>query len=256
MSHLSRLAVVLCAAALALPLAIPASAKGPGASKVISMVDTDNDGTIDLAEAQARKLERLLDRTGVRDGTLRQHLLGGAFFLPQGHSPGAERREGFSGGCKLPLDLAMPRHESGALFGQRGQFRALPGEIPGQLAMQLADRFVCHLGEGGACCQAVSVSVAPRDTRAVLGHDFGGKALQLGHDRGSGGCRERLTVQIDRLAADLDEMTRRTDTRFLIITHHAVTMARMDRLFGVTMVEQGVSQLVSVDLKRAEALVA
>ena len=51
-------------------------------------------------------------------------------------------------------------------------------------------------------------------------------------------------------------LTRRTDTRFLIITHHAVTMARMDRLFGVTMAEQGVSQLVSVDLKRAEAMVA
>ena len=47
-----------------------------------------------------------------------------------------------------------------------------------------------------------------------------------------------------------------TDTRFLIITHHAVTMARMDRLFGVTMQEKGVSQLVSVDLKKAEALVA
>ena len=54
----------------------------------------------------------------------------------------------------------------------------------------------------------------------------------------------------------LDEMTRRTETRFLVITHHAVTMARMDRLFGVTMVEQGVSQLVSVDLKKAAALVA
>jgi chromosome segregation protein len=54
----------------------------------------------------------------------------------------------------------------------------------------------------------------------------------------------------------LDEMTRRTDTRFLIITHNAITMARMDRLFGVTMAEQGVSQLVSVDLKRAEAMVA
>jgi Ca2+-binding EF-hand superfamily protein len=53
MSNLSRLAVVLGAAALALPLAIPASAKGPGASKVISMVDTDNEGTIDLKEAQA-----------------------------------------------------------------------------------------------------------------------------------------------------------------------------------------------------------
>ena len=54
----------------------------------------------------------------------------------------------------------------------------------------------------------------------------------------------------------LDEMCRRTDTRFLIITHHAVTMARMDRLFGVTMAEQGVSQLVSVDLKKAEQMVA
>jgi chromosome segregation protein len=41
-----------------------------------------------------------------------------------------------------------------------------------------------------------------------------------------------------------------TDTRFVIITHNAITMARMDRLFGVTMAEQGVSQLVSVDLKR------
>jgi chromosome segregation protein len=51
-------------------------------------------------------------------------------------------------------------------------------------------------------------------------------------------------------------MTRQTATRFLVITHHAVTMARMDRLFGVTMVEQGVSQLVSVDLKKAEQMVA
>ncbi|MDO5658230.1 MAG: chromosome segregation protein SMC [Paracoccus sp. (in: a-proteobacteria)] len=63
-------------------------------------------------------------------------------------------------------------------------------------------------------------------------------------------------ANVSRFADLLDEMTRRTETRFLIITHHAVTMSRMDRLFGVTMVEQGVSQLVSVDLKRAEALVA
>ena len=54
----------------------------------------------------------------------------------------------------------------------------------------------------------------------------------------------------------LDEMIRQTDTRFLIITHHAITMSRMDRLFGVTMGELGVSQLVSVDLKMAETLVA
>jgi chromosome segregation protein len=63
-------------------------------------------------------------------------------------------------------------------------------------------------------------------------------------------------ANVTRFCDLLDEMTRRTETRFLIITHHAVTMSRMDRLFGVTMQEQGVSQLVSVDLKRAEALVA
>ena len=63
-------------------------------------------------------------------------------------------------------------------------------------------------------------------------------------------------ANVTRFCDLLDEMARRTETRFLIITHHAVTMARMDRLFGVTMAEQGVSQLVSVDLKKAEALVA
>nr|WP_255569809.1 chromosome segregation protein SMC [Actibacterium sp. 188UL27-1] len=63
-------------------------------------------------------------------------------------------------------------------------------------------------------------------------------------------------ANVTRFCDLLDEMTRRTETRFLIITHHAVTMSRMDRLFGVTMQEQGVSQLVSVDLKKAEALVA
>jgi len=63
-------------------------------------------------------------------------------------------------------------------------------------------------------------------------------------------------ANVGRFCDMLDEMTRRTDTRFLIITHHAVTMARMDRLFGVTMAEQGVSQLVSVDLGKAAALVA
>ena len=63
-------------------------------------------------------------------------------------------------------------------------------------------------------------------------------------------------ANVTRFCDLLDEMTRQTDTRFLIITHHAVTMSRMDRLFGVTMGEQGVSQLVSVDLKRAAAMVA
>ena len=63
-------------------------------------------------------------------------------------------------------------------------------------------------------------------------------------------------ANVGRFCDLLDEMCRQTETRFLIITHHAITMSRMDRLFGVTMAEQGVSQLVSVDLKKAEALVA
>jgi chromosome segregation protein len=50
----------------------------------------------------------------------------------------------------------------------------------------------------------------------------------------------------------LEEMTRQTDTRFVVITHNPITMAAMDRLFGVTMAERGVSQLVSVDLQTAE----
>ena len=63
-------------------------------------------------------------------------------------------------------------------------------------------------------------------------------------------------ANVTRFCDMLDEITRRTETRFLVITHHAITMSRMDRLFGVTMQEQGVSQLVSVDLRKAEALVA
>jgi chromosome segregation protein len=51
-------------------------------------------------------------------------------------------------------------------------------------------------------------------------------------------------------------MRRRAATRFLTITHNPLTMSRMDRLFGVTMRERGVSQLVSVDLREAEALAA
>ncbi|MEM6547518.1 MAG: chromosome segregation protein SMC [Pseudomonadota bacterium] len=62
-------------------------------------------------------------------------------------------------------------------------------------------------------------------------------------------------ANVTRFCDLLDEMIRRTDTRFLIITHHAITMGRMDRLYGVTMVEAGVSQLVSVDLAAAAAMV-
>ena len=51
-------------------------------------------------------------------------------------------------------------------------------------------------------------------------------------------------------------MARETRTRYLIVTHNAVTMSRMHRLFGVTMIEQGISRLVSVDLQAAEELLA
>lgn len=63
-------------------------------------------------------------------------------------------------------------------------------------------------------------------------------------------------ANVDRFCRMLEEMRELTDTRFLIITHNPVTMSRMDRLFGVTMGEQGVSQLVSVNLRAAEALLA
>ncbi|MFV0624233.1 chromosome segregation protein SMC [Sphingomonas sp. ac-8] len=63
-------------------------------------------------------------------------------------------------------------------------------------------------------------------------------------------------ANIDRFCDLLERMTEETETRYLIVTHNAATMSRMHRLFGVTMVEQGVSRLVSVDLRGAETLLA
>lgn len=63
-------------------------------------------------------------------------------------------------------------------------------------------------------------------------------------------------ANIDRFCDLLEAMTRETATRYLIVTHNAATMSRMHRLFGVTMVERGVSRLVSVDLGGAESLLA
>ncbi|HKX80560.1 MAG TPA: chromosome segregation protein, partial [Novosphingobium sp.] len=63
-------------------------------------------------------------------------------------------------------------------------------------------------------------------------------------------------ANIERFCDLLDAMVAETDTRYLIVTHNAVTMSRMHRLFGVTMVERGVSRLVSVDLGGAEELLA
>lgn len=63
-------------------------------------------------------------------------------------------------------------------------------------------------------------------------------------------------ANIERFCGLLDRMVQDTATRYLIVTHNAVTMSRMHRLFGVTMIEQGVSRLVSVDLRAAEELLA
>ena len=63
-------------------------------------------------------------------------------------------------------------------------------------------------------------------------------------------------ANVTRFCALLDELNKITKTKFIIITHHALTMSRMHRLYGVTMAEQGISQIVSVDLQKAEELVA
>jgi chromosome segregation protein len=59
-------------------------------------------------------------------------------------------------------------------------------------------------------------------------------------------------ANVERFCDLIEDMSKSVNTRFLIITHHALTMSRMDRLFGVTMQEKGISKLVSVDLKTAE----
>ena len=63
-------------------------------------------------------------------------------------------------------------------------------------------------------------------------------------------------ANVSRYCDLLDEMKKHTNTKFIAITHNPVTMSRMDRLFGVTMAEQGVSQLLSIELEKAAALVA
>ena len=63
-------------------------------------------------------------------------------------------------------------------------------------------------------------------------------------------------ANVTRFCGLLNELTKITTTRFIIVTHHALTMSKMDRLYGVTMPEKGISQLVAVDLQKAESMVA
>ena len=61
-------------------------------------------------------------------------------------------------------------------------------------------------------------------------------------------------TNVARFCDLLENIVSRTQTRFLVVTHHRMTMARMDRLFGVTMEQRGISRLVSVDLQTAESM--
>ena len=61
-------------------------------------------------------------------------------------------------------------------------------------------------------------------------------------------------ANVERFCQLISDIAEKTGTRFLVVTHHRLTMSRVDRLFGVTMAERGVSQLVSVDLQAAERL--
>ena len=63
-------------------------------------------------------------------------------------------------------------------------------------------------------------------------------------------------ANVTRFCSLLEELTKITDTKFIIVTHHALTMSKMNRLYGVTMPEKGISQLVAVDLQKAESMVA
>ena len=63
-------------------------------------------------------------------------------------------------------------------------------------------------------------------------------------------------ANVTRFCSLLAELTKITDTKFIIVTHHALTMSKMNRLYGVTMPEKGISQLVAVDLQKAESMVA
>ena len=63
-------------------------------------------------------------------------------------------------------------------------------------------------------------------------------------------------ANVTRFCNLLDELTKITQTRFIIVTHHALTMSKMNKLYGVTMPEKGISQLVAVDLEKAESMVA
>jgi len=63
-------------------------------------------------------------------------------------------------------------------------------------------------------------------------------------------------ANVTRFCGLLEDLTKITDTKFIIVTHHALTMSKMDRLYGVTMPEKGISQLVAVDLQKAEGMVA
>ena len=63
-------------------------------------------------------------------------------------------------------------------------------------------------------------------------------------------------ANVSRFCNLLDQLVKTTQTKFILVTHHALTMSKMDRLYGITMPERGISQLVAVDLQKAEEFAA
>ena len=80
---------------------------------------------------------------------------------------------------------------------------------------------------------------------------------EVGETYNIGGHNQKQNIEVVRAVCSLlDELTKITSTKFIIVTHHALTMSKMNRLYGVTMPEKGISQLVAVDLQKAESMVA
>ena len=100
-----------------------------------------------------------------------------------------------------------------------------------------------------------NVTTTPAIKKIFSGGAMGSQsqATPKGHRQGNAPLDD---ANVTRFCNLLDELTKITSTRFIIVTHHALTMSKMDRLYGVTMPEKGISQLVAVDLQKAESMVA
>ena len=123
-------------------------------------------------------------------------------------------------------------------------------DVEDEFNLEAVDVFECSSDDGYKYRGFVGID---RKNRQIL-HTYYSGVLELNSTYKTDFNVDESNVT--RFCSLLDELTKITNTKFIIITHHALTMSRMDRLYGVTMAEQGVSQLDSVDLQRAEELLA